>query len=66
MKMGWRRGGVNVRHGKVSVLILNEDGSEEDGGGDFLSVCNDMGSGFAGSVCAPNLLLGILVRPPVI
>jgi hypothetical protein len=23
----WRRGGANVRHGKVNVLILNEDGS---------------------------------------
>jgi hypothetical protein len=32
----WRRGGgVDGMPGKVNALILNEDGSEEDGGGDF-------------------------------
>jgi hypothetical protein len=52
--------------GKVNTLILIEYGLEEDGGGNFLNVCNDMRSRFAGPICAPNLLLGVLVRPLII
>jgi hypothetical protein len=29
-----------------------------------LSVCDSVCSGFVGLVCAPNSLLGVLVRPP--
>jgi hypothetical protein len=61
-----RRGGVDSKPDKVIASIITEDGSEEDDGGDFLNVCNDVCSEFAGPICAPKLLLGILVRPPVI
>jgi hypothetical protein len=45
--------------GKVNDLILTEYMSDEDGGGDFLSVCNGVRSEFAGPVCAPNSLSSV-------
>jgi hypothetical protein len=61
-----RRGGVDSKPDKVIASIITEDGSEEDGGDDFLNVFNDVRSEFVGLICAPKSLLGILVRPPVI
>jgi hypothetical protein len=55
----WRRGGVDDMPSKVNALILTEDGSDEDGGGDFLSMCNGVCSESARPVCAPNSLLGV-------
>jgi hypothetical protein len=44
---------------KVNALILTEDGLEEYGGGDFLSMCNGVRSEYAKPVCALNSLLGV-------
>ena len=56
----WHRGGVDGRPDKVDALVPeDEDGLEEDGGGDFFSVCINAAESLLDRLC-PLLAIGRL------
>ena len=57
----WHRGGIDGRPHKIYALVPpeDEDGSEEDGGGDFCNVCTGAAEGLLDRLC-PLLAIGRL------